>query len=159
MKNLLKRIALSLSLLISFSSTTIFADTHVNKVLGNETRLFSTIPTIDGIEDIVSQDTIWRYGVSQPTSFGIMSGIISAALGVSGVAAFGSNSAKNYLVGLLASFTLDNVFKTHNIVNIRFDRYYVRGADKKIRYKVYATYYELDGSVITSRICQSGIVQ
>lgn len=156
MKKQLKKIALSLALLISMSSVTAFATT--TDVFTSDLELYETIPPIDGIEDIVSQDTVWKYGVTQPTTVGVLGNIISAALGMSGVAMFSNNTAKNYLAGALANFTYNSIFTTHNTVNIKFNRYHVRGADGKIRYKVYATYYQLNGSFIASKLCQSGVV-
>ena len=62
----------------------------------------------------------------------------------------------------IASFLFDHIFDlipTTRIVNIELSRYIVRGADGKKRFKVYATFRNLDGSFLDSVLSQEGLAR
>lgn len=117
-------------------------------------------PIIDGTEDILSQDTKYLWGVEQKTGYGVVLSLIITAVGGSGLAQAIQAKAAKAVGTLLAGYLFDKVFSlipTSRTVNIEFNRYIVRGADGKKRFKVYATYRNLDGSFIDAQLVQEGI--
>ncbi|WP_373898776.1 hypothetical protein ACER0A_005065 [Haloimpatiens sp. FM7315] len=107
-----------------------------------------------GTEDIIAQDTVWKYGVNQPTKYGVAVDVASFLLSFSGTVLI-KGAAKATLASRLAGGVADLSGILDDTVNIRMDRYKLRGANGKIYYKVYVTYYALNGDVLSSRVAQS----
>jgi hypothetical protein len=153
-----KTICLLTSLVIALSSTLtkVHASTLSTTPTPDEPQYPSTTPWGYG-EDIVAQDTVWKYGVTQITSLGASVAVASAMLTMSGVVQITDNEVKNFFAGEIGAFALDYIFNLNNTVNIEFNRYYVRCADGVMRYEVYASYYELDGTFIDAKLVQQGV--
>jgi hypothetical protein len=113
-------------------------------------------PTEPGTESILAHDTVWRYGVQQVTTLGVAVNVAENLLSISGAAKCPENVKATIAKTLGLSF-IEKVLPTSRTVNIRFDRYILRGADGKRYYKVYASYYQLDGSLITSALVLEGL--
>lgn len=148
-----------ISMLLAVTISTICAGTvFETKAYASDNRAttLGAGPMIPGTEDIIAQDTVWKYGVKQPTNLGVAIGVASGLLGMSGGVQIFEKAAANYIASQMGGFMINTVFHLSNTVNIKLDRYKLRGADGKIRYKVYATYYKLNGSVITSQLVQQG---
>ena len=113
-------------------------------------------PTEPGTESILVHDTVWRYGVKQVTTLGVAVNVAEALLSISGAAKCPEDVKATIAKTLGLSF-IEKVLPTSRTVDIRFDRYILRGADGKRYYQVYASYYQLDGSLITSTLALEGL--
>lgn len=113
-------------------------------------------PIEEGTESIIAQDIHWKYGVTQPTTMGSMASMITGVLTMSGAAKITDNNVASYFGSALASFAFSYVFPKSRTVNIKFTRYIVQGADGIKYYKVYASYYNLDGTLINAKLVQEG---
>lgn len=118
-------------------------------------------PIVEGTEDIVSQDeTKYLWGVEQKTGYGVALDLIVAAISGGGLIKAIEKQVAKAVGAEIAAFLFDHVFDlipTTRIVNIELNRYIVRGADRKLRFKVYATFRNLDGSFLESVLSQEGL--
>lgn len=158
----MKKGAKILSILLA-SATIITATPGIAKAKDievNPPTTYVKLPGSDGSEDIVSQDTRVVY-VKKQASFNFITNVIAGAIIAEGVAKFnkstnspaGNSIVSSIVTGALSAFSASTTYEEKIVLN----RYYVRGADGRVRFKVYASYYNnATGQWLNSRLVQEG---